>query len=165
MTRFRLIGGPVSATMVAVALATASFVNPTRAATSETSTAQAAPAQPMQARPKSDAVESRITELKQRLQITPAQMPQWNAVAQVMRDNAQTIRKLVAERSQNQKSITAIDDLRSYETLTEAHAKGMKKLLPTFQALYNSMSDQQKKNADLVFARFERPGGPKHHVS
>jgi hypothetical protein len=165
MTRFRLIGGPVSAAVVATVLATTSIISPTYAATPETGATQAAPSQPTHARAKADAVETRIAQLKQRLEITPAEMPQWNAVAQVMRDNATAIRTLAAERIHNQKTMTAVDDLRSYEALAEAHAEGIKKLLPAFQALYDSMSDQQKKNADLVFVRFEHPGRPRHHAS
>ena len=55
----------------------------------------------------------------------------------------------------------AVDDLRSYEQLTEAQVDGIKKLLPAFETLYASMSDDQKKNADIVFASFERPGAQK----
>ena len=75
------------------------------------------------------------------------------------------IRGLAEMRARNQRTMTALDDLRSYEQLAEAHADGTKKLLPRFEALYDNMSDAQKKTADTVFARFDRPGGPKRHVS
>ena len=45
----------------------------------------------------------------------------------------------------------AVDDLRSYSETIDAHADGVKKLTSAFEALYNSMSDTQKHNADLIF--------------
>jgi hypothetical protein len=100
-------------------------------------------------------IEARINDLHTRLQITDAQAPQWNAVAQVMRDNAETMSKLIRERAANAKTMNAVQDLQSYEQITSAHAEGLKKLVPAFDALYNTMTDPQKKNADLVFRSFE----------
>jgi periplasmic protein CpxP/Spy len=110
-------------------------------------------------------VDEWIAYLQERLHITPAETEQWNAVAQVMRDNAESIHRLVQERNQNQKAMDAIDDLRSYEQLTAAQADGIKRLLPAFETLYGGMSDDQKKNADIVFANFERPRAQKRKSS
>ena len=73
-----------------------------------------------------------------------------------MRDNEKTIDAILKERSANISKMNAVDDLRSYETLADAHAEGLKKLVPAFEALYNSMSEEQKKNADAVFGKFEK---------
>jgi protein CpxP len=110
-------------------------------------------------------VDEWIAYLQERLHITPEETEQWNAVAQVMRDNAESIHRLVQERNQNQKAMDAVDDLRSYEQLTEAQADGIKRLLPVFETLYGGMSDDQKKNADIVFSSFERPGAQKRKSS
>lgn len=96
-------------------------------------------------------VEARIKALHANLKITPAQEPQWTAVAQVMRDNAKAIEAISDQRTKNIKTMSAVDDLRSYETLAEAHADGLKKLVGAFQPLYDSMAPDQKKNADAVF--------------
>ncbi len=106
-------------------------------------------------------VDEWIAYLQDHLHITPAETAQWNAVAQVMKDNAESIHRLVEERNQNQKAMDAVDDLRSYEQLTEAQVDGIKRLIPVFETLYAGMSDDQKKNADIVFASFERPGAQK----
>ena len=119
-------------------------------------TAQGTPVRPTRV----DRVESRITSLHAQLKITDAQEPQWNAFAQVMRDNAKTIDALVQARVQNAKSMTAIDDLRAYQGIADAHAEGLKKLIPAFEALYASMSDEQKKNADAVFGQMQRRQPP-----
>jgi len=96
-------------------------------------------------------VEAHIARLHDQLKITPAETAQWNAVAQVMRDNAQHLSTLVAQRTKGQKSMSAVDNLRDYQAITDAHADGLKKLVPAFSALYASMSDAQKKTADHLF--------------
>ena len=74
-----------------------------------------------------------------------------------MRDNASTMDSLRQTRTANTNSMSAVDDLRSYGQIVDAHADGIKKLTPVFEALYNSMSDTQKSNADLIFR------GDNHH--
>jgi len=78
----------------------------------------------------------------------------------VMRDNAHAIDAILEERRASLSKMNAVDDLRSYEKLADAHADGLKKLVPAFEALYNTMSEDQKKNADAAFSHFE--GRPKH---
>jgi hypothetical protein len=109
-------------------------------------------------------VETRIKTLHDKLKITSDQESKWNDVAQVMRDNESDISQQIDTRRQNAANMTAVDDLQSYANITQSHADGLKKLIPAFQALYNDMSDDQKKNADTVFASFEgHHGGMKHH--
>jgi hypothetical protein len=108
-------------------------------------------AAPKSATPKADRVEVRITELHTVLKITPEQEELWNNVAQVMRDNAKTMDTLITAR-QNAKPMNAVEDFKSYGEITQAQADGTQKFIPVFEALYNSMSDVQKKNADSVFA-------------
>jgi hypothetical protein len=43
----------------------------------------------------------------------------------------------------------------------EAHDAGMKKFIPAFEALYNSMSDAQKKIADSLFRSRARAAAKK----
>jgi protein CpxP len=103
-----------------------------------------------------DRVEARIKDMHARLKITQAQEDQWSKVAQVMRDNAKQMDALTKTRAEKA-DMNAIDDLKSYGEIAEAHVDGMKKFTPIFQTLYDSMSDAQKKNADAVF----RHGGRK----
>ena len=113
--------------------------------------AAAAGAQP------STRAETRISDLHLRLHITAAQEPLWQPVAQVMRDNAVTMEALEKSRADGKNTMNAIDDLRSYGQLIDAHADGVKKLEPPFEALYKSMSATQKHNADLIFRDGKRP--------
>ena len=100
---------------------------------------------------KVDAVEARIAELHEKLQITPAQEDLWKNVVQVMRENAKNMQALTQARSEHAKNMTAIDDVKSYSEIVAAHADGIKKFIPAFEPLYASMSDAQKKNADTIF--------------
>ena len=98
-----------------------------------------------------DRVEARIKELHAKLHITQAQEGLWTNVTQVMRDNAQTMDALIKARSDQAPTMSALDELKSYSDIAEAHAAGLKKFIPVFEALYTSMSDAQKKNADTLF--------------
>ena len=110
--------------------------------------AQAQPAQPRQN------VEANIAELRKKLQITPAQEPQFNAVAAVMRDNA---RLEASAPQQPPANASAVDDLRAYIKYGELELTGLKKMLPPLEALYATLSPAQKKAADAVFR--QGPGG------
>ncbi len=103
-------------------------------------------------------VEQRIKTLHSKLGITSSEETEWGAVAQTMRDNEATIHQLVMTRHQAPDSLSAIDDLQSYEDITQAHADGIKKLIAAFQPLYNDMSDNQKAVADDTFRGFEGHG-------
>jgi hypothetical protein len=96
-------------------------------------------------------VETHIRALHKKLQITDAQKTQWDALAQVMRDNAQKMADLEKRRAADAKSMTAVDVVKSYSEVIDAHEDGMKKFVPAFEDLYNSMSDSQKKIADSLF--------------
>src|SRR5687767_7475497 len=61
--------------------------------------AQKAPpkAQAQQQAPQEQGIERQISELRKRLNITPQQQPQFDAFAQAMRQNAQTMEPLMQE--------------------------------------------------------------------
>jgi hypothetical protein len=105
-----------------------------------------------------DRAEMRIKDLHAKLEITPAQEELWSKVAQVMRDNAKTVDALTQARVEHAKDMNAVDDLKSYGEITDAHADGIKRLTTEFAVLYAAMSDAQKKEADTLF----RHGPHKH---
>jgi hypothetical protein len=105
-------------------------------------------------KPRSDAqVEARITQLHRELKITKDQDSDWNAVAQDMRDNAHDMKMLIDERNgaTKTKPMNAVDNLKNYEKIADAHADGLKKIVPDFEKLYGEMSPAQQKTADTVF--------------
>jgi osmotically-inducible protein OsmY len=96
-------------------------------------------------------VEARIARLHATLHITPAQEELWATVTQVMRDNARTMEGLTKTRADQAPTMTAVEDLHSYAAITNAHADGLAKFVPAFEALYASMSDAQKAEANTMF--------------
>ncbi len=103
---------------------------------------------------KPETVEQRIEALKTALKITPDQESKWKGVAQAMRDNASMMDKLVQDKRAKAASMTAVDDLETYQDFTKAHLDGLKNLASAFKSLYNWMPADQKKNADQVFQSF-----------
>ena len=124
-------------------------------ATAQTPDSQKPPAAAAATSSKPETVEQRITTLKAALKITPDLEPKWNNVAQAMRDNASKMEKLVAtKRAIPPEKTTAVDDLKTYQEFTEVRLDGLKHLNSAFKSLYDAMTPEQKKNADMVFEKY-----------
>src|ERR1700726_5119517 len=109
-------------------------------------------------------VERRIKELHVQLQITPAEEPQWNEFAQVMRENARDMDQAFMQRAQQYPTMNAMQNMQSYQQMAEAHVQHLQKLVPAFDNLYNAMPEQQKKLTDQVFrANAERHAAQSRH--
>jgi hypothetical protein len=108
-----------------------------------------------------DRVEARIADLRTKLKITPAQTPQWDAFANVMRENARGMDSAFESRSSGRPKMNAVENMQSYSTLADQHAQDLRKLTPAFADLYNIMSEEQKRNADEVFRSSGVAGGPR----
>jgi periplasmic protein CpxP/Spy len=150
-----------AATVAATLLGAVAFVTPSFAAGNATqmpaghevlasASSESASAAPNEA-PGPAVVEEHIKELHRKLKITDAEKPQWDALTQVMRDNAQAMMDLQKQRAADASSMNAVDVVKSYESVIEAHEDGMKKFVPAFEALYNTLSDSQKASADAMF--------------
>jgi hypothetical protein len=91
-------------------------------------------------------VEANIAQLRQRVMITPAQEPQFAALADVVRQNARMMP--AAPPSPN---LGAVDGLRLEIQFTQQALDGMKRMLPALQALYAVLTPAQRQAADQVF--------------
>jgi periplasmic protein CpxP/Spy len=96
-------------------------------------------------------VERRIAQLRTQLRITPAEQQQWDQFAGVMRENARDMDQIFIQRAQKLDTMTALQNMQSYEQLAEAHAQHLQKLVSAFQNLYDAMPEQQRQLADQVF--------------
>lgn len=96
-------------------------------------------------------VDGLIAHLHASLKITPAQESQFQKLADVMRQNSETMSTLAKKRSEESSTMSAVDDLKSYAKISQAHAEDTQKMVPVFEALYDSMSADQKKIADQEF--------------
>lgn len=99
-------------------------------------------------------VEKHIATLHAKLHITQAQEPLWQPLAAAMRDNVVQLDSVYAEREKTYRSMSAVDDLKSYGQVQQTHAVNVKNLIGPFEALYGSFSVSQKKEADETFRTF-----------
>jgi len=98
-----------------------------------------------------DYTEAQIKQLQGMLKIIEAQKELWNNLTQVMRENAKEMDALTKKRAENTKPMNALDHMKFHRQITEAHLDQLKKLIPPFEALYGTMSDQQKNITDIIF--------------
>jgi Spy/CpxP family protein refolding chaperone len=124
-----------------------STTSTTSTTTTSASAGSSAMAQKMEAH-----VETRIKTLHDELKITPDQEQQWNNVAQTMRSNEATMEPLYEARK-NTSTMSAIDNLKSHQAMSQAYADSFNKFIAAFEPLYNSMSADQKKWADESFSK------------
>ena len=98
-------------------------------------------------------LEGRIAYLKAELKITDAQAPQFDRVAQAMRDNAKETAAAFGQRrgdrDQPQSAVDRLETRAKFEAMRAEHAQ---RFLAAFKPLYASLSDDQKKSADGLLA-------------
>jgi len=148
---------------IIVAVLTSTFLIGGAYAQSPAPSAGVSPAAMKKADTKRDMnVEKHIKDLHSQLKITSAEESQWAAVAKTMRDSATEIDKAIDKREASINSATAVDNLNAYGDIARAHADAVKDLSAAFSPLYASMSDDQKKLADRVFAQHGHDGKNAH---
>ena len=84
-------------------------------------------------------IEARLAGIASALSLTDSQMPQWNALAAVMRRQAKDQEALLAV--PRDRAVTAIDRL-------ELRQKALAELLAAARPLYLTLSDDQRRTAD-----------------
>ncbi|SDD43916.1 Spy/CpxP family protein refolding chaperone [Paraburkholderia lycopersici] len=139
------------------------------AAPAATAAATAASGADVRAAQHQQRVEERITWLHTQLKITSEQEAQWKTFADVMRGNGQTMADLYKQRLESENTRNALDDMKQYAQISQAHADDMQKLVTAFEPLYNSFSPEQKALADQTFRHGHehgpagKPAHPKKH--
>ena len=95
--------------------------------------------------------EAQIKRLQGALKITDAQKELWDNLTLVMRENAKEMDALTKEKTEKISAMNALEQMKFRYQISEAHLNQLKKFIPPFEALYGSMSDEQKKNTDTIF--------------
>ncbi len=151
----------ISLTLAALTLAASAFAQAQTPAQPAATASASTPAAPQAAARHEARVEQRIAYLHRQLKITAAEEPQWKTFADTMRDNGDTMGRLYRERMENHQS-NALDDMKQYADLAQAHAEGAKKLADAFAPLYDSFPAEQKALADTTFRNWHS-GVEQHH--
>ncbi len=145
---------PALALAAALAGGTALSTVPTERAAAQAATAP----QPTQQHERhrispSQRVEGRIAYLKAELKITDAQAPQFDRLAQAMRDNAKDMDQAFAQMRGNRgQPQNAVERLETRSRFAALRAQATQRYLDAFKPLYASLSDDQKKTADELLA-------------
>lgn len=122
-------------------------------------------------------IDGRLAFLKAELKITPAQEPLWAAYEKVMRENATEMKaRFETMRAEREKTmadakaqgkdrpdrpqLSAIERMERRQAFGKERLEREAKMLTAFKPLYASLSDDQKKTADELFAQ---RGGRGHH--
>jgi hypothetical protein len=95
-----------------------------------------------------DRIEGRIAFYKAELGITDAQIPQWTAYADAMREGAKTMKMAMTTAMGAGMSATAPDRADAMVTMMSGRVAAMKASATSFRALYAVLTDAQKKTAD-----------------
>ena len=102
-------------------------------------------------------VEGHIAFLHAELGITPAQEPQFAALASAMREDVKTMHE-AEDRvygGQNGGPVTAVQYLQDRVTFANLRAQGEARYLDAFKPLYATLSDAQKRMADELMMPHE----------
>jgi hypothetical protein len=95
--------------------------------------------------------EAQIKQLQDGLTINADQTVLWNNLTQVMRENARDMDALTKQRNENAGTMNAVERMKFHMQITESHLNQLKKFIPAFEALYATMSDEQKQITDTIF--------------
>jgi Tfp pilus assembly protein PilN len=94
--------------------------------------------------------EARIKLLQDALKITDSQKVSWDTLIQIMRENAKVIDALTKDRAEKAATLNAVERLKFHSQISEIQLDQLKKLIPPFEVLYVSMSDEQKASTDII---------------
>ena len=113
-----------------------------------------------QAAPAGNPIEAQLAEVKKRLSITAAQQPQFDQFATIVKQNAQTMDALMKKATAQDAQQNAVEGLRTAASFAQTEADNLKRLVPALEALYASLSEQQKRAADKLFSSAPSSGAP-----
>jgi hypothetical protein len=106
--------------------------------------------------PAGNPVDRQLQMIHQRLHITPAQEPDFNAFADAWRSNAEKMRSLIQQRPTGA-NVDVVERLRFQQKLVAANAESLQRLIAPLARLYASFSPTQKRLANEMFT--PRPAG------
>lgn len=95
-------------------------------------------------------MDGQLAYLKAELGISEAQSKTWDDYVNALKDRATTMQGMHASMMQAMQSGTALDRLQTHIQAMQSMLDGMKAIAPATEALYKTLSDEQKKKADLL---------------
>jgi hypothetical protein len=102
-------------------------------------------------------IEGRLAYVRAELRITEAQAPQWNAFADTVRSQAETLRQAHAQAMQARaggQAASAPELLDRRVALLAARLDAMRVIAAAARPLYDALSDEQKRTADELMTEY-----------
>ena len=106
------------------------------------------------------ATDAHLANMRGRLKITPAQMPQWDVFATISRENAEEMHDRFERRRAALGRFDASQNMTDFAQISELHARHLVRLAAAFQALYATMPADQQREADTYFREIRTPQQP-----
>ena len=94
--------------------------------------------------------EGRIAFLKTELAITEAQGKVWDAYAEALKKNMQSMLDMRKTMMEARSAKSPVERLSAHVSAMESRLKALQDVKPALVALYDSLSEEQKKKADDV---------------
>jgi hypothetical protein len=92
--------------------------------------------------------EGRIAFLKAELAITEAQTKVWDVYAEALKKNLQSMQDMRESMLAARSAKTPVERLNAHITAMEGRLQALKDIKPALSALYDALSDDQKRTAD-----------------
>lgn len=122
-------------------------------------TAPGADTPPPQTELRHGGMAGRLTRLHDRIGITAAQQPQWDAVVATLRESARAMRADPDRRALRNGGLPMPQELRAVAELARQRADAMQRLIPPVDALYAALSPDQQHVADQEIQSLMRGRG------
>jgi hypothetical protein len=97
-------------------------------------------------------IEGQIAFYKAELKITDAQLPQWNALADAIREGTKQLQQAYTQATQANAAVPAPEQLDRRMVLLMALTENQKAIEAPFKALYAGLSPEQQKLAGELMA-------------
>lgn len=105
-------------------------------------------------------IEGRIAFLRTELKLTAQQQPLFDRLADELRASTKAMQERHAQRQQaSAQAVSALDKLEQRSAAMKEMTATQDRFLAAFRPLYQSLSDEQKKTADQLFAKGGGMGG------
>ncbi|MBV9758212.1 MAG: Spy/CpxP family protein refolding chaperone [Alphaproteobacteria bacterium] len=110
-----------------------------------------AAANPAAPRTGAEWVQRQLDRLHRQLKLTQPQEAAWAQFADTTLGNVRQIDDLYKDRAQHFEAMSAVDNVKNYQSIIQHEAEGLGRRAAALQALYDALSPEQKQAADRFF--------------
>jgi protein CpxP len=106
--------------------------------------------------------EHQLSRLHRQLHITGGQEADWNKFREVTLAGARDLAQLYRQRADTFEKMNAVENLKDYQRILQKQAEDLGQKIAAFEALWNTLSPEQKETADRIFRYQEQRREARH---